>query len=87
MITRQDFFKAVEVELEKARVKHGVNHWGRHEFHSILQEEYEEVWDDIKANAPSAQLNKEIIQVVAVCLHYLETGDRTRGEHPPLDLE
>jgi NTP pyrophosphatase (non-canonical NTP hydrolase) len=76
VFTRQAFYQAVESELDRARAKHGINSWGRHEFHSILQEEMDEVWDDIKANAPTEQLVQEIIQVVAVCLHYLETESK-----------
>ena len=86
MISREHFFKSVEFELDKARAKHGTNLWNRHEFHSILQEEYEEVWADIKANAPTEQLLKEVVQLAAVCLHYIETGDRRLGEHKPSDI-
>lgn len=84
MMYRYQIFDAVDQELDRAIEKHGNNLWGRHEFHSILQEEMDEVWDDIKANAPSEQLLKEIVQVMAVCLHYLETGDARRGDHPTL---
>lgn len=52
--------------------------WGRHEFYAILKEEVDEVWDDIKADSPQEQLEKEIVQIVAVCLRYFETKDRYR---------
>jgi len=84
MITREQFFKAVEKELDKARTKHGTNQWNRHEFHSILEEEFEEVWADIKANAPTERLLQEVIQMAAVLLHYVETNDRKWGEHPSI---
>ena len=71
--TRPEVFAAIERELERAYRKHGREPWGRHEFYAILLEEVEEAWDDIKADAPQYQLEKEIIQVAAMCFRYLET--------------
>lgn len=84
MITREQFFKAMSDELDYAYKKHGKALWGRHEFSSILREEVDEAWDDVKADAPTEQLLAEVVQIAAMCLRYAETGDRTRGEHPPI---
>ena len=70
---RQEVIAEIEAELEAAYAKHGRKPWSRHEFHSILLEEMDEMWDDIKANAPAAQLEKEIRQIGAVVIRYLET--------------
>lgn len=82
--TREDFFGAMAKELDYAYAKHGKELWGRHEFASILREEFDELWDDIKADAPTEQLLMEVVQVAAMCLRYAETGDKRRGAHPPL---
>ena len=77
---RQHFFIFVNDEVERAYAKHGKDSWGRHEFYGVIKEEVDEMWDDIKADAPQDQLTKEIIQVAAMCLRYLETGDRYRKD-------
>ena len=65
-------------ELERAYSKHGRDQWGRHEFYAILKEEVDELWDDIKSDAPQTNLEKEAIQIAAMVFRYLETGDRYR---------
>lgn len=72
------FAKAVSDEVKRAEAKHGTEQWGRHEFYGILAEEVDEVLDNIKANESQKSLEKEIIQVAAVCLRYLQTRDRYR---------
>lgn len=80
-IVREQFFAAVAEELDRAYAKHGAEPWGRHEFYAILKEEVDELWDDIKADAPTMNVYKEAIQVVAMCVRYFETEDRYRGWH------
>lgn len=75
---RADFIAQIIAELERAYAKHGAEQWGRHEFYGILKEEVDELWDDIKSDAPQETLEKELIQVAAMCLRYFETGDRYR---------
>lgn len=74
----KNYQELVNQEIQSAIQKHGDNQWGRHEFYAILKEEVDEAWDDIKSDAPQNQLEKEIIQIMAVCLRYLETRDRYR---------
>ena len=71
---------AVANELDRAYAKHGDLPWGRHEFYVILKEEVDELWDNIKADGPQDELQKEAIQVAAMVFRYLETGDRYRNK-------
>jgi hypothetical protein len=81
-VPREDILADVVVELERAYAKHGRLQWGRHEFYAILKEEFDEVWDATKADEPQERVEEEIIQMMAVCLRYLETGDRYREPAP-----
>ena len=75
-MTREEFVRALLSEVDRAYHKHGREQWGRHEFYAVMLEEVDEVWGDIKKDAPMEHLVEEIIQVAAMCLRYLETGDR-----------
>ena len=81
VIERQELFSRIAAELDRAYAKHGTHQWGRHEFYGIIMEEVEEMFDDIKADAPEAQLEKEIIQVAAMAIRFLETGDKYRAKY------
>lgn len=83
MTAREDMMTRISAELDHAYKKHGRDPWGRHEFYAILKEEVDELWDDIKADAPTENVLKELAQVAAMCFRYAETGDRYRGAHPP----
>ena len=82
--TRGDIQRAIERELEHAYAKHGRERWGRHEAYAIILEELEEAWEAIKSDAPSADVQAELVQVAAMCYRYLETGDRYR-DAPAVD--
>jgi hypothetical protein len=75
---RKEFFNQISAELDRAYAKHGRGQWGRHEFYGIIAEEFDEMWADIKSDAPQDVLEKEIVQVAAMCMRYLETRDRYR---------
>jgi hypothetical protein len=75
---RAEFFNRISAELDRAYAKHGRAQWGRHEFYGIIAEEFDEMWDDIKADIPQDTLEKEIVQVAAMCFRYFETRDRYR---------
>lgn len=76
---RERMFAAIAAELDRAYEKHGTEPWSRHEFYAILKEEVDELWDDIKADAPQDRVLAELIQVAAMCVRYYETGDRHRS--------
>jgi|ERR1700733_7231334 len=63
-------------ELSRAYTKHGDEPWGRHEFYGILLEEVDELWDTIKGDQPLVRVHAEALQVAAVVVRYLDTGDR-----------
>lgn len=75
LVVREGFILMIKDELDRAYVKHGAESWSRHEFYSILLEEVDELWDDIKADKPLEDVLKELVQVSAMCLRYAETGD------------
>lgn len=82
-LLREELFRRVSAEVNRAYEKHGREPWGRHEFYAILKEEVDELWDAIKSDAPSDDVLKELIQVAAMCFRYWETDDRYRGVHWP----
>lgn len=73
---RADIMLHIASELDRGYKKHGKEQWGRHEFYAILKEEVDELWDDIKSDAPMSNIETEAIQVAAMIFRYLETGDR-----------
>ena len=77
-IPREEILKRISAEIDRSIAKHGTQQWGRHEFYAVMKEEVDEAWDDIKKDAPQYILTKEIIQIAAMCVKYLETGDRYR---------
>lgn len=79
---RSAFIAAMEDELSRAYAKHGEGQWGRHEMYGILKEEVDELWDDIKRDAPLEDVVVELVQVAAMCLRYYEQGDRYQGFLP-----
>ena len=76
IIPRDEIIASICKELDRAYAKHGKRLWGRHEFYAILLEEVDEAWENIKADGPRDELVKEIIQIAAMCVRYLEIGDR-----------
>ena len=81
---RQEIFSAIEAELDHAYAKHSSAPWSRHEFYGILKKEVDELWDDIKSDAKQEDVVAEALQVAAMAIRYLETGDTRRGEYPPI---
>ncbi len=77
---RADLSDRIARELSRAYGKHGMDHWGRHEFYGILLEEVEELWAAIKSDAPTEELESELVQVAAMCFRYFETGNRYRQD-------
>lgn len=82
-MTREEFISAVLNEVDRAYRKHGKEPWGRHEFYGIITEEFREMEAEIFKGG-SVPFNpyefvKEITHVAAMCLRYVETGDRYTG--------
>lgn len=75
---REELTTRVATELDRAYAKHGREQWGRHEWYAILLEEVEEAWDAIKRDLPQHEVEKELVQVAAMCFRYYETQDRYR---------
>lgn len=73
---RLDFWGDVVGELNHAYAKHGRDQWGRHEMYAILKEEVDELWDAIKRDAGGEEVYSELVQVAAMCVRYVETGNR-----------
>ena len=86
-MTRDEFFLFVTAEIDKAYRKHGRHPWGRHEFLGVITEEFREMEVEIfkGGSVPfdRTALQREIIQVAAMCLRYLETGDRYLDKAKP----
>lgn len=61
----------VRVELEKAIKKHG-GMCSAHEGHSVIREELDELWDEVKADRGyQDSARKEAIQVAAMGVKYI----------------
>lgn len=79
------FAKAVELELQRARAKHA---WPRppsfHHAHSVLQEDVDEFWTEVKAQSPDGRrVLEELIQVGAMAQRAAEElGLIERGPTP-----
>lgn len=71
---RKAILDDILVELDRAYHQHGSFPWSRHEFYGILLEEVDEVWDDIKRDIRMEDLVKEVRQVAAMCIRFLETS-------------
>lgn len=73
---RDNLIAAIEQELNRGYSKHGKAQWGRHEFYAILKEEVDELWQVVKENGAQVTLWREAIQVAAVAIRFMETGDK-----------
>jgi hypothetical protein len=78
---RENILARIATELDRAYAKHGRAQWSRHEFYGIIAEEFDEMWADIKADAPAAKLEEEMVHVAAMVFRFLETGDKNRHRY------
>ena len=83
VIRRLELKNLIDAELQHAYEKHGVLPWGRHEFYAILKEEVDELWEAIKKDRPTEEVEKELVQVAAMCFRYYETE---RAEDEPISM-
>ena len=62
----------VMTELKSATLMHGPMH-SAHEGYSVLHEELDELWDEVKTKHRSvARMRSEAIQVAAMALRFIE---------------
>ena len=73
-MTTTQIDQAVRAELAHAYHKHGREPWSRHQFYAILLEEVDELWDAIKVDAPTADIEKEALQIACVVFRFMETN-------------
>lgn len=63
---------AVKAEVIRAQAKHHKPINSLHEGHSIIREEFDEFWDEVKAQEPNAAgIKMELIQTAAMCVRTL----------------
>ena len=63
-------FEAVKNELLQANKTHPL-FTTRHEGYAVLLEEVDELWDDVKCNAPSMGPQSECVQIAAMAIKML----------------
>ncbi len=62
----------IQDELERAQAKHPNPFHSYHEGKSIIEEEYDELWDEIKIQKPDGdKIRKEAVQLAAMALRFL----------------
>lgn len=58
-------------EVERARIKHKPMN-SPHEGHSVIREEFDELWEHVKADTgQSPEARKEAIQLAAMAVRYI----------------
>ena len=68
--------RALLDEMQRALDRHGPYHTA-HELYAVLQEEVDEYWDSVKADAPDSS---ELLQVAAVAFRgYLQQVEGENG--------
>lgn len=74
----------VGAELARARRKFPGKQNSPHEGWAVIQEELDELWDDVKSDAPRDQMRKEAIQVAAMAVRFIEDlcTPQARKEEP-----
>jgi hypothetical protein len=75
----------VRAELEKAGVKHGFALSSPHEGSSVIREEFEELWEHVRADTGrTLGANEEACQVAAMAVKYMLNFDpRISGPSSP----
>jgi len=66
------YLMRIRMELERALRKHPRPLKSLHEGHSVIREEFEEFWDEVKAqNLTAHSVELELVQTAAMCLRVL----------------
>jgi len=71
MTKEEKILKEILQEYKQATKKFGKFN-STHEGHSVIEEEFDELWDEIKANTnPMGNMRKEAIQLTAMGLRFI----------------
>jgi hypothetical protein len=66
----------VRAELLRAEAKHGLVFASPHEGHSVIEEEFDELWEDVKADRGREKCaSDEAIQIAAMAVKYVFNFD------------
>lgn len=66
-----DIIEDVRYEVDRAEAKHPPMH-SAHEGHSVIREEFEELWEHVRADTgASAEARVEAIQLAAMAVRYI----------------
>lgn len=68
----------VVTQVAKIDEKHGRTYASRHEMHSVLREELDELWDEVRKNGSRERVRAELIDVMCVALRALRQLDEER---------
>ncbi len=79
--TRQDTLRAIDSEVERAKM-HGVKFSSLHEAYAVILEELDEVWDitrQKRRERSAVELRNEFVQIGAMAVKALESMDNFIG--------
>jgi hypothetical protein len=63
--------RAVAQEVMRARAKHPTPFHGAHDGYAKLLEEFDELWDEVKADAPIDKMHHEAVHVAAMAVRFI----------------
>jgi hypothetical protein len=72
MYVETEVFDAIHDEIARAKIKHPGNFNSTHEGFAVLKEEFDELWDDVKADKDGETMKKEAIQVAAMAIRFIQ---------------
>ena len=70
-LNKMNIYIGIENELRIARDKFH-NFHSYHEGYAVIKEELEELWDEIKTTENKEKMHKELIQIIAMCIRFIE---------------
>lgn len=62
----------IDDEIHRAKTKFKENFNSTHEGFSVLKEEVDELWDEVKANGSKERLRAEAVQVAAMAIRFIK---------------
>lgn len=70
-MTNEQVLKLIGEELARAEIKHPQTGLSPRHSHSVIEEEYDEFWEAVKADDLDAAF-KECVQLGAMCARYMK---------------